>query len=73
MKRDEDTKRRVNALLKILEGEVALLGDCISDAMHWNEPSDPTAALKRIRHKVEQIASAMELDSSACAEKAGGK
>jgi hypothetical protein len=60
--RDDDTKRKVAGLLKILEGEVALLGDCISEAMHWNEPSDPTAALKRIRHKVEQIALAMGLD-----------
>ena len=68
MKRDEDTKRRVAGLLKILEGEVALLGDCISEAMHWNEPSDPAAALKRIRHKVEQIASAMELDSASRVE-----
>ncbi len=30
MKRDENTKRKIDALIKILEGEVMLLSECDS-------------------------------------------
>ncbi len=55
MKRDDETKRRVEALLLILEGEVKLLKDEIFNAMHWNDGVLAETALNHIKKKVDQI------------------
>jgi hypothetical protein len=61
MKRGEATKRKIDALIKILEGEVMLLRDTVDEAIHWDRPSDVRAAICRIRAKAEQIAQALDV------------
>ena len=62
MKRDKNTKRKIDALIKILEGEVMLLRENIDEGMHWDRPQYVRAPLLRIRAKVESIAQAANVD-----------
>ena len=62
MKRDENTKRKIDALIRILEGKVMLLRDNIDEGMHWDRPQYVRAPLLRIRAKVESIAQAADVD-----------
>ena len=61
MKRGESDRRKSDALIKILEGEVMLLSDTVGEAMHWDRPNAIRAALCRIRHKTEQIAETLDV------------
>jgi hypothetical protein len=64
MKRDEATKRKIDALIKILEGEVMLLRENIDEGMHWDRPNYVRAPLLRIRSKIDSIAQAAGVDLS---------
>lgn len=61
MKRSDSDRRKSDALIKILEGEVMLLSDTVGEGIHWNRPNEIRAALCRIRHKAEQIAKALDV------------
>jgi hypothetical protein len=64
MNRDEATKRKIDALIKILEGEVMLLRENIDEGMHWDRPQYVRAPLLRIRTKIDSIAQAADVDLS---------
>lgn len=62
MKRDESSKRKADALVKILEGEAELLADTVSEAIHWDRPNEIRAALGRIRRKTNEIAESLGIE-----------
>jgi hypothetical protein len=61
MKRTDADKRKAEAFISILEGEVSLLRETVLEALHWDRQSDVRAAVCRIRNKAEQLAEALDV------------
>jgi hypothetical protein len=61
MKRTDADKRKAEAFISILEGEVSLLRETVLEAIHWDRQSDVRAAVCRIRNKAEQLAEAQDV------------
>ena len=61
MKRGEEDRRKAEAFISILEGEVMLLRGIVLEAIHWDRQSDVRAAVCRIRHKAEQLAESLDV------------
>lgn len=61
MKRTDSDKRKAEAFISILEGEVSLLRETVLEAIHWDRQSDVRAAVCRIRNKAEQLAEALDV------------
>ena len=61
MNRGDSDKRKVDALIKILEGEVMLLRDAVDEAIHWDRPGDVREAIYRIRNGAWKIAKTLDV------------
>lgn len=55
MTRDEETKRKIDALVRILEGQAMLLGDELKHAIHWDAPKDAEFAVNSIERTIGKI------------------
>jgi hypothetical protein len=61
---DETAKRKVDALIRILEGEVMLLRDTVHESMHWNDARAAQAAISKIQSSANKILLALGLDKA---------
>ncbi|MEM9644927.1 MAG: hypothetical protein AAF989_08025 [Planctomycetota bacterium] len=56
MERDSDARRRAEAHIKILEGEMLLIRDNVEKGIQGEEPGVVRAAVCRIRHHAKNVA-----------------
>lgn len=64
MKCREEDRRKADACIRILEGEVMLLRDTVAGAMNWQRPSEVRAAIVNIIDRAEQVAEAVGVELS---------
>jgi hypothetical protein len=64
MNLDETAKRKVDALIHILEGEVMLLRDTVHESMHWNDARAAQVAISKIQSSANKILLALGIEKT---------